>query len=268
MKRHPLCFLFLIQVTAAGVLPASDKVIDLDFTPAENITAPVPATKQGMFGRKIKLMPIVDRREQPDLAVIGRLGENQAVRAEEPVVEFVAEVTERCLTEWGLSLNDDGDMVLSGELVKFTVDVQTMFAASVNIRFHLARSGGGVLWEGLAVGDARRFGLAASESNYNETLSDALKEALANLLGNEGFQDALIGRVAAAEPANLLLSPDALLTELLSLSKEGFGEGMLLAYVGQRTLEAPLTAAMIIQWKQAGVSENVIKAAMLRVRQP
>jgi hypothetical protein len=97
-------------------------------------------------------------------------------------------------------------------------------------------------------------------------LSDALKEAYSNALSDTGLQLASSGKAVGgtAKPAAEGISPAQLLTELVDLQKQGFGTDVLVRYVNQKTLSAEMTAKDLGQWKQAGMPQEVIKAALDR----
>ena len=131
-----------------------------------------------------------------------------------------------------------------------------------------------MLWEGSATGTTHRYG-KRNDENVNEVLSDALKEAYANAFSDPGLQQAASGKGSATgggtgsgggggAKAAEGISPAQLLAELADLKKQGFATDMLVGYVNQKTLNAEMTAKDLGQWKQAGMPQEVIKAALAR----
>ncbi len=68
----------------------------------------------------------------------------------------------------------------------------------------------------------------------------------------------------ASAPAAPGLSPDDLLAELVKLKKQGFTTDLLVDYVHQKSLSSKLTADDMVEWKNAGMPQEVIKAALDR----
>ena len=60
------------------------------------------------------------------------------------------------------------------------------------------------------------------------------------------------------------MSPDELLAELVKLKKQGFTTDLLVNYVNQKNLSSTLSADDMVEWKNAGMPQEVIKAAMDR----
>jgi hypothetical protein len=65
-------------------------------------------------------------------------------------------------------------------------------------------SGDKLLWKGLAVGRATRFGRSYKLENYHEVLSDSLVEAVSRLLSDQVFVSVLAGKamVVPVQAAN------------------------------------------------------------------
>ena len=57
---------------------------------------------------------------------------------------------------------------------------------------------------------------------------------------------------------------DALKTQILDLMREGIGTDVIRSFVRTHPLSAPLSAAEIIDWKKAGIPDNVIDATFPR----
>lgn len=268
MMRRIMATVLLAHLAAVPVLASKGPwFVTLKFMPQENVSAPTPETAPGMFSAPFRLPPIKDGRPLAEPAEIGRY-EDRRVLTSTRVDWFVSDVVRRCLVEWGMPVNDDAPHVLQGEVVRFNIDVDAMYAASVSVRFTYEDGEGKKIWEGVATGDARQFSMSDDDEDFNGPLSDALKEAVANLLGMPTFQAALTGHREPEQFADEARRPEVLLQEIAALKEEGFSDDMLLSYIRQQTLLVPMSASDLIAWKQAGMSESVIQAAMDRVRKP
>jgi hypothetical protein len=138
------------------------------------------------------------------------------------------------------------------------------YAAEARVVFAFRTPTGNTVAEGTAAGSARRYGRKRSAENCTEVLSDAIKEAYARLLDDPGLQAAWRGKSTEAAPHVEGVSPAELLGELQGLKRQGFGADLLVDYVSKKTIRSPLTAGDLIQWKEAGMPEAVIRAAILR----
>lgn len=69
---------------------------------------------------------------------------------------------------------------------------------------------------------------------------------------------------AAASPSAPGLTPDALLTELVKLKKQGFDTDLLVDFVKQKSLASGLTSDDMVKWKKEGMPQEVIQAALQR----
>ena len=77
------------------------------------------------------------------------------------------------------------------------------------------------------------------------------------------------GPVPAATPAaplsaDVALTAGELKAKVLALMREGVGQDLILAYVSRQTLSGKMTVDDILDWKQAGIADAVIKAAAAR----
>ena len=123
---------------------------------------------------------------------------------------------------------------------------------------------GALLNSGVASGDARRYGKKRSAENCNEVLSDATKEAYANLFNNPGLQAAWSGEIARTGTTAQTISGRALLLEVTNLKDQGFSTELIIRFINQHVLTGPLSSQELVEWKAAGLSEAVIQAALER----
>ncbi len=256
----------LAVVASTALLPsngyaAKEKRIVLRFTPKENVTANVPKTDEATPAKTIEVMQLTDVRPLPDLSVVGENRERSTprpVRATTPVADFATIVLRKCLSEWGVRLGTGG-LVLRGEIANLFVTEDQTYSTAVSIRFQLEDGAGKRLWEGIATGDAHQWGRSFEEENYNEEVSDALKRTYANLVNTPAFQEAWAGRVPAAAST---LTPGDLKAKILEMMKAGVATETVVSYVRSVQLSPPLGADEILDWKRAGIAEEVIRAAL------
>jgi len=248
--------------------------IQLRFAPQESVASSAPVLSPGVTERPVRLT-IDDARAGADPAIIGDSTDDDdrvwPVRATNSVIDWAREVLTKAAGEWGIRNAADAPLTLAGKLVRFTVNegnkpVGSVYNANVQISFALKNDRGETLWEGNVPGDATRYGRSRSAENCNEVLSDALKEAYSALLAEPALQEAWLGKTAPKATAGPAVSPDDLLAELVKLQKQGFTAALLVDFVEQKTLSRALSADDVVAWKKAGMPEEVIKAALARVR--
>jgi hypothetical protein len=259
--------------------------IALHFTPQESVASSSPNLAPGISERPVKLV-IEDARAGADPAVIGQSTDDDdkpwPVRVTNGVVSWSNEVLKSVAAEWGIKGADTAPLVLTGKVTRFALNesnkpVGSMYNADVKMAFTLSDTQGRVLWEGTAGGDAARYGKSRSADNANEVLSDAIKSTYSDAFNSPGLQDAWLGKKtaggsmagtssapAAAAPAGPATTPSDLLAELVKLKKQGFDTGLLVDYVNKKTVRPALSADDMVKWKNAGMPQEVIKAALDR----
>jgi uncharacterized lipoprotein YajG len=270
-------------VLGTSRVEAADKgplTISLRYAPQESVATSSAVLGSGMNEQPVQVT-MEDGRAGTDPMVIGDSSDDDdhmwPVKASNSVVTWADEILRKNLGDWGIKVSPDASQTLAGKLTRVRVvesnkAVGSTYQAEVQVAFALKNAQGGVLWEGTALGDATRYGRARSEENVNEVLSDAIKEVYANALNDAGLQNAWVGKAvprsesspAAKAPAGPPISPADLLAELVKLKKQGFTTELLVDYVDQKSLGSALTADDMVSWKQAGMPQEVIKAALAR----
>lgn len=258
--------------------------IALRFIPGDGIASSTPEQlSSGVTDRPVRLL-LTDGRS--DLADIGESSDDDdklwPVHATNDVTAWAHDALEKTLTGWDIKLADNAPLTLAVKLTALKLEesnkaVGSTFHAEVKLAASLKNAKGAVLWDGTAFGDATRYGKSRSEENANEVFSDALIEAAADLIGNEDLQGAWAGNgtprassssssasSSSAAPDAARITPSALLAELVKLKKQGFDNDLLVDYVNKKTLTTSLSSDDLVKWKQAGMPEEVIKAALAR----
>jgi hypothetical protein len=276
-----LAFLGAIALTPAHARgPLS---VDLKFIPTTATGSAAPTLDSAALSRSVAVRVRDDRAG--DLAVVGEGTDDDdstfEVRSTTPLTPFAGEVFTRMAREWGLRVADPGELVLDLAITRWSVSernqaVGAMYAAEVGLRGELQAADGRSLWRGVALGDTRRYGKKQNPVNYNECMSDAAQEAMANLLSISELQQALqkagiAAGVVTADPkidgpagssGAKTSDPNDVLAEVVALQEKGFSPGFLLEFVRKKSYSRELSTDDLVKWKEAGLSEAVIMGAM------
>jgi hypothetical protein len=268
--------LLLLASAGAQAKDSSPFTVALKYTPQESVGASSVLLSPGL-GDKAVVLSLTDGRPGSDPAVIGENANDDQVspiRASNDPLAWANEVLKKNADQWGIKTAEKAPLTLAGKLVRLRAleskkAVGSTYTAEVQVSFALKDARGGTLWEGVAAGDSTRYGRKHSEENVSEVLSDATKQAYANLFNTAGLQDAWAGKgkpvaTAAAAPAAPAVSPAELLTDLVKLKKQGFTTDLLVDYVNQKTLTKALSADDMGKWKAAGMLDEVLKAALAK----
>jgi len=211
--------------------------------------------------RGLRVVDVADQRPIPDKTVIGENREKPStpieVKAIGSVGEFATDALRKCLTAWGVRVDDKADLILKGEIASLFVREENRYNADLTVRFRLESSAGVLLWEGVVTGQASTFGKSLSPENYNQVLSDGFRVAYANLLSNRSLQDAWSARPQAAT-----MTSAALKATVLRLMKEGVGVDVIAEYSKMHAPSSPLSAEDILDWKSSGIPDPVISGAL------
>ena len=243
-------------------------------------TATAAELGAGMADRPVRLS-VVDGRSGTDLTVIGEISDHAdkvfPIQISNDPIPWANEVLKKEAAASGLRVSPDAPLSLTGKLTQLRLVASTKafgstYSAQIQMAFTLADSRGRTLWTGTTEGDATRYGKERSGENANEVLNDALREAYTNAFEDSGLQGAWTGGKPVASSSSsapvaapaAAISPSEMLADLVKLKKQGFTTDLLLNYVDQKTLTKPLSADDLVKWKNAGMPEEVIKAALAR----
>ena len=200
MPRRASLLLLLTFVPAVAFARGNLKelTVPLKFATQEGVHSESPNIQPAVL-RTTVVIRVEDARKLDDALLIGEGtgGDDKKfpVHADRPLAPFVEEALTGVAKDWGLSLATPGARTLVVQITRFYIDesnkaLGSVYAAEVKLAFALKDSGGRTLAEGSALGGAHRYGHAHSPDNCNEVLSDALKEAFANVFEDSGLQDA------------------------------------------------------------------------------
>ena len=129
------------------------------------------------------------------------IGENQEddkprpVTTQDNVGAFVGSHVRALFQRAGLKVVDsDGGVIVKGEVTRFFARETSTYQSEVAVRITIVTRDGKTLWNGLASGDATRFGRSYKIENYYEVLSDAVVNTVSSMLQSTQFQAALSGQ--------------------------------------------------------------------------
>lgn len=179
----------LVMLAAPTFAKKNNPNVELDFRPQQAVAGAEVEITPDMLRRAVSLQ-VEDLRPGEDSSDIGTRTDDDdrkhTLRAVNEVPPYVTSVFEELLNQWGIKTQDDAGLHLHISLIRFTVlETNQAVGATYKANVQLAAevTGGGE-WSGGASGDATRYGKKFSNANVNEVLSDALLEALAELLND------------------------------------------------------------------------------------
>jgi hypothetical protein len=152
-----------------------------------------------MTTASVTIAPFTDDRDNKEL-----IGENREDDAPKPVSTgddvgtFVSKNVRHLFDEAGVkTVDSNGDVTIKGEVKKFFVREESTYKSAVVIHLTVTDRDGNTLWNGLASGDATRFGRSYKAENYYEVLSDAVVNTVSSMLQAADFQKAMAGHGSA-----------------------------------------------------------------------
>jgi len=196
--RHPmLAFTCFATVLVSGAAFAGPDLanIPLNWTPTSTFASMGTIDLSGnIVSTSIHFDPLVDARQNPTLIAENREKANKfrQVTTTADVAAFVTNHVKESLHGAGLNIVDGAaDVTISGELRQFFVTETSTYKGEISMVIRLKNSAGKEVWTGVVGGDAERFGRSYKADNYYETMSDMVLRASYNLVGNQGFREAL-----------------------------------------------------------------------------
>jgi hypothetical protein len=263
---------FAAAMAVASATPALSKPITLAYKLPAKSAVVRPALAEALAAGPVRL-EVADARGADDAAVVGAQRAKGADvylwRAQQPVIPAVQGFIEQVLKGWSVGVAPTADNALAIKLTRYYVaEKSEMFGSSyraeVGLTAALVDRAGNVLWTREAAGSSERDGPDARAATCNELLSLALRDALAEALGAATVPAAVPAAAATPvpAPAPIVVDPAALLADLTRLAAGGVEDDVLVAYVKQRKLSRPLSVDEILAWKNAGIPDAAIKAAV------
>lgn len=194
-------------LTAHRPAHAELATVALEWRPAIEIGDLGPIDLTGLGDVGVQVLPLEDsraHRQQIGARVAAEprdaAGEEQAVTTAGHVAEFVTDRLIHLLEEMGLTVvAAGGTVLLEGEIRRFSVRESSLYEAEVVLALRLRTPDAETLWEATVAGGSSRYGPPGLAETYQEALSDALFEAVHQLVTDPEAAQAM--RQEAAAPA-------------------------------------------------------------------
>src|SRR5664279_2440506 len=124
----------------------------------------------------LTIAPFTDGRDNKELIGENREGDTPLpVTTTDDVGTFVSTNVRRLFDQAGLkTVDSNSEVIIKGEVKKFFVREESTYKSTVEIHITVTDQNGRTLWNGLASGEATRFGRSYIAENYYEVLSDAV----------------------------------------------------------------------------------------------
>jgi uncharacterized lipoprotein YajG len=225
-------WLVALTFCAAGVLHArgnlKELTVPLKFLPQEGVHASNPDLQPGVAEVTVQLV-VEDARKQENALTIGQGtgGDDKLfpINADQNPIGYLRDVLGGVAKQWGLKQGTPAARTLTFQVTRFFIDesnkaLGSVYGTEVKVAYTLKDSKGVTLATGATSGTAHRYGRAHSPENINEVLSDATKEAYANVLADAALQTAWVsGKPNTA--SGKALSAEERLRQLDDLLKKG-----------------------------------------------
>ena len=215
MSNARRVFLHALMIASAATLTYArgnlkELTVPLKFTPQEGVHASSADLPPSLLNVSVEIR-VEDARKLADPLVIGQGtgGDDKLfpVHADHDVIAYVQEAATAVAKEWSLKTDRPAARTLILQLTRFYIDesnkaLGSIYAAEVKFGYILKDARGHTLAEGNGSGTAHRYGHAHSPENITEVLSDALKEAYANVLAEHPLQTAWVsGKATTSSPS-------------------------------------------------------------------
>jgi hypothetical protein len=177
-------------VLAIGCRSVYPTTFPLEWRGVDDIPQPSSPVAEGLRRHTLRIETFKDNRADPKR--IGLFQEDRSpVTTSSDVAEYCTQKFGELLAKAGAKIATTGATVtLKPELVSYQVVEGEVFNGEVVIRI-TALENDKVIYEGTHSGKSKRWGRSRSPDNYNEALSNALFEAMKELVKDELLAKAL-----------------------------------------------------------------------------
>jgi hypothetical protein len=148
-----------------------------------------------MTASPVTIATFTDDRDNKEV-----IGENREDAEPKPVTTsddvgaFVSTHIRELFNQAGIkTVDSNGGVTIQGEVKRFFVREGATYNSEVAIHLTVIDQNGKTLWNGLASGEATRFGRSYRADNYYEVLSDAVVNTVSSMLQAADFQKAISG---------------------------------------------------------------------------
>jgi hypothetical protein len=264
--RPVLALLVLSLAVPAAAAPSRE--ITLQRVTGKGTNPQAQAIASAWTGRAVAV-ELRDARTG-DPAVVGAQQEKGILlyewKSTQPVPEGVQSMIEQTLKSWGVGVNPGSAIRLEVTLEALRIDevpetFGSSYRAEVTLKGGVFDPDGHSTMPGRVVsGSGKKTGPDRRAKLCNEAFTAALEDAVAKMMTPLEVTTPKPTLTADATDPNAVPAKE-MLKELLKLKDAGVGEPVMLGYVRQRRLTAPLSADDIVKWKDSGLPESVIHAA-------
>jgi hypothetical protein len=188
--------MILASVLLSVSLVASSKTKLLEHIPLQwRPTSDLRLGTAQMAASPVTIATFTDERDNKE-----GIGENTEDNEPKPVTTaddvgaFVSMHIRQLFDEAGIkTVDSNGAVTIKGEVKKFFVRERGTYKSEVAIHLTVIDQDGKTLWNGLASGEATRFGRSYKAENYYEVLSDAVVNTVSSMLQAADLQKAISG---------------------------------------------------------------------------
>jgi hypothetical protein len=177
-------------------LAASSKTKLLEHIPLQwRPTSDLRLGTTQMTASPVAIAPFTDGRDNKEAIGENREGDDpKPVTTSDDVGTFVSTHIRQLYDQAGIkTVDSNGAVTIKGEVKKFFVREGNTYKSEVAIHLTVVDQDGKTLWNGLASGEATRFGRSYNVENYYEVLSDAVVNTVSSMLQAADFQKAISG---------------------------------------------------------------------------
>jgi Uncharacterized lipoprotein len=148
-----------------------------------------------MTASTVTVATFTDARDNKEAIGENREGdEPKPVTTSDDVGAFVSTHIRQLFDQAGIkTVDSNGAVTIHGEVKKFFVREAETYKSEVAVHLTVIDQDGKTLWNGLASGEATRFGRSYRAENYYEVLSDAVVNTVSSMLQAGEFEKAISG---------------------------------------------------------------------------
>ncbi|HJQ97792.1 MAG TPA: hypothetical protein VJ826_05715 [Candidatus Polarisedimenticolaceae bacterium] len=267
MRHASIVLAFSLALPAVA---APTKEITIQRVAGKSVHPQAQAIASAWTGRSLAVF-LRDGRQGGDPSIVGAQQAKDTLlyewKSTQPVPDSVRFLAEKTLESWGVAVSAQAPSRLDLVLQSLRIDeipetFGSTYRAEVSLKGDIYDPGGPNTMPGrVFTGIAKKSGPDKRAKLCNEAVTAAVEDALARIMGPLDFVTPNVpGLTPDASDPNAV-PPKEMLRELVRLKEAGVGEPVMLGYVRQRRLAAPLSADDILKWKESGLPESVIHAA-------
>jgi hypothetical protein len=178
-------------------LVASSKTKLLEHVPLQwRPTSDLRLGAAQMTASPVMIVTFTDSRDNKHVIGENREDANpKPVTTSDDVGAFVSTHVRQLFNQAGIkTVDSNAGVTIQGEVKRFFVREGDTYNSDVAIHITVIDQTGKTLWNGLASGEATRFGRSYKAENYFEVLSDAVVNTVSSMLQAAEFQKAISGR--------------------------------------------------------------------------